>query len=192
MRPRRQADPTAAEERRKALEFAAGVTAKLNARLSLYAQAGYEFAVGGTNGGRRQGIKGDLGLRLNFGQPPTPVAPAVIPAPAAARSYLVFFDWDKATLTDRARQIIAQAAAASTKVEYTRIEVNGHTDTSGTARYNQGLSVRRAEAVVAELVRDGVPRNVISIQGFGNTRLLVTTGPGVREPQNRRVEIVLQ
>jgi OOP family OmpA-OmpF porin len=104
----------------------------------------------------------------------------------------VFFDWDKYNLTDRARQIISEAAANSTKVQYTRIEVNGYTDTSGTPKYNQGLSVRRAQAVAAELVKDGVPRNAISIQGFGDTHLLVPTGPGVREPQNRRVEIIIR
>ena len=104
----------------------------------------------------------------------------------------MFFDWDKYNLTDRARQIIAEAAQNSTRVQYTRIEVNGYTDTSGSARYNQGLSVRRAEAVAAELVRDGVPRNAISIQGFGETHLLVPTGPNVREPQNRRVEIIIR
>jgi OmpA-OmpF porin, OOP family len=135
-----------------------------------------------------------LGLRYNFGQTPPPPAPAPVaaPAPAPARSYLVFFDWDKATLTDRARQIIKDAADNSTRVQYTRIEVNGYTDTSGTPRYNQGLSVRRAQAVQAELVRDGVPNEAISIQGFGDTHLLVSTGPGVREPQNRRVEIVIR
>ena len=84
-----------------------------------------------------------------------PTAP--VPAAAAARSYLVFFDWDKATLTDRARQIVKEAADNSTRVQYTRIEVNGYTDTSGTQQYNQGLSVRRARAVQAELVKDGVP-----------------------------------
>lgn len=137
-----------------------------------------------------------LGLRYAFNQPaprpapaPTPVA---APAPAPSRSYLVFFDWDKATLTDRARQIIREAAENSTRVQYTRIEVNGYTDTSGTPQYNQGLSVRRARAVAAELVRNGVPQNAISIQGFGETNLLVPTGPGVREPQNRRVEIIIR
>jgi OmpA-OmpF porin, OOP family len=135
-----------------------------------------------------------VGIRYNFGvaPPPPPPAPAAVPAQAPARSYLVFFDWDKATLTDRARQIIREAADNSTKVQYTRIEVNGYTDTSGTPRYNQGLSVRRAQAVAAELVKDGVPRNAISIQGFGDTHLLVPTGPGVREPQNRRVEIIIR
>jgi outer membrane protein OmpA-like peptidoglycan-associated protein len=104
----------------------------------------------------------------------------------------VFFDWDKATLTDRARQIIREAAENSTRVQYTRIEVNGYTDTSGTPQYNQRLSVRRAESVAAELVKNGVPRNAITIQGFGETRLLVPTGPNVREPQNRRVEIIIR
>src|SRR5271165_4836041 len=134
-----------------------------------------------------------FGVRYNFGvaPPPAPVAAPVPPAPVS-RSYLVFFDWDKAVLTDRAREIVSEAAANSTKVQYTRIEVNGYTDTSGTPKYNQGLSVRRAQAVAAELVKDGVPKAAISIQGFGETHLLVQTGPGVREPQNRRVEIIIQ
>jgi OmpA-OmpF porin, OOP family len=135
-----------------------------------------------------------LGVRyaFNAAAPLPPPAPVQAPAPAPARSYLVFFDWDRADLTDRARQIIAEAAQNSTRVQYTRIQVNGYTDTSGTPAYNQRLSVRHAESVAAELVRDGVPRSEISIQGFGETHLLVPTGPGVREPQNRRVEIIIQ
>ena len=136
-----------------------------------------------------------LGLRYAFYVPrpsievPTPQA---APTPQASRTYLVFFDWDRADLTDRARQIIAEAAQATTRTQVTRIEVSGNTDTTGSAQYNQGLSVRRAQNVAAELVRDGVPRAAITTQGFGFSRLLVPTGPGVREPQNRRVEIVLR
>ena len=138
-----------------------------------------------------------FGVRYAFNAPPpaaTPMAPTPVaaPAPAPARSYLVFFDWDKSNLTDRARSIIKEAADNSTRVQVTRIEVNGYTDTSGTPAYNQGLSTRRAQAVAGELVRDGVPQNVINIQGFGETHLLVSTGPGVREPQNRRVEIIIR
>jgi OmpA-OmpF porin, OOP family len=134
-----------------------------------------------------------IGLRYAFGAPPPPPPPVPVaaPAPAPARSYLVFFDWDRADLTDRARQIIADAAAGSTKVQYTRLEVNGYTDTSGTPTHNQALSVRRAQAVAAELVKDGVPESAIAIQGFGQTHLLVPTGANVREPQNRRVEIII-
>jgi OOP family OmpA-OmpF porin len=135
-----------------------------------------------------------IGVRYAFGIQPPPMAPvdAPAPAPAAARSYLVFFDWDKYNITDRARQIIADAAASSKKVAYTKIETNGYTDTSGTAKYNQALSIRRAQAVAAELVRNGVPKAAIAITGFGDTHPLVATGPGVREPQNRRVEILIR
>jgi outer membrane protein OmpA-like peptidoglycan-associated protein len=138
-----------------------------------------------------------VGMRYAFNTAPPPVTaapptPVAAPAPAPSRSYLVFFDWDKSTLTDRARSIIKEAADNSTHVQYTRIEVNGYTDTSGTPQYNQGLSIRRAQAVGGELVRDGVPAGSIGIQGFGETHLLVPTGAGVREPQNRRVEIIIR
>lgn len=136
-----------------------------------------------------------LGLHYAFNVAPPPAeAPAATPTPVAeaARTYLVFFDWDRADLTPRARQVVAEAARATTRTQITRIEVNGYTDTSGTAAYNQGLSVRRGQSVANELVRDGVPRPAISIQGYGQTRLLVPTADGVREPQNRRVEIILR
>ena len=153
----------------------------------------YATALGGFNGAEQYNHSGIVGVRYAFNAAPPPPPPApVAPAPAAARSYLVFFDWDRADLTDRARQIIAEAARNSTSVQYTRIQVNGYTDTSGTPQYNQRLSVRRAQNVAAELVKDGVPRQAISIQGFGETHLLVPTGPNVREPQNRRVEIIIQ
>ena len=134
-----------------------------------------------------------VGLRYAFNAappPPPPVAPAAAPAPA--RTYLVFFDWDRANLTDRARQIIGEAAQNSRVAQVTRIEVSGHADRSGTPQYTQRLSQRRADAVAAELERQGVPRNAMTIQAFGESRPLVPTADGVREPQNRRVEIVLQ
>jgi len=145
-----------------------------------------------------------LGLRYALWQPkqaPAPVAEPMAPPPVVAappapvvetRTYLVFFDWDRADLTARAKQIVAEAATASTHVATTRIEVNGYTDLSGTAAYNQRLSVRRAESVEAELVKDGVAQNEIAIHGYGESNPLVPTAKGVREPQNRRVEIILK
>ena len=103
----------------------------------------------------------------------------------------MFFDWDRADLTERARAIVATAAQASTQAQTTRIAVNGYTDLSGTKAYNQRLSIRRAQSVQAELVRDGVAKTEISIHGYGESNPLVPTAPGVREPQNRRVEIIL-
>jgi OOP family OmpA-OmpF porin len=136
-----------------------------------------------------------VGLRYAFNTPsppPPPPAPMVAPAPAPARTYLVFFDWDKYNLTPRAKEIIAEAASNSTHVQYTQIQVNGYTDTSGSASYNMGLSIRRAKSVQAQLIADGVPASAISIAGYGDTHLLVPTGPNVREPQNRRVEIIIK
>ena len=138
-----------------------------------------------------------VGLRYAFHvtppPPPAPApAPAAAPAPAPARSYLVFFDWDSVALSARARQIIAEAAQNSTRVAVTRIEVAGYADRTGAATYNLALSRRRAETVAAELVAKGVAKQSIDIQAFGDTKPLVPTAAGVREPQNRRVEIVLR
>ena len=141
-----------------------------------------------------------VGVAYAFNSPPPPPPPAPAeapPVPAPARTYLVFFDWDKSFLTPRARQIVAEAASNSAHVQMTSIEVNGYADTSHALAgrrgedYNLRLSMRRADAVRAELIRDGVPANVIMVHGFGDTHLLVPTGPNAREPQNRRVEIIL-
>ena len=90
-------------------------------------------------------------------------------APAAPPSFMVLFDWDRSNLSAQALNTIKQAAGAYKAKGNARITATGHTDTSGAPAYNMALSLRRAE------------------QG-----LLVQTGPSVREPQNRRVEIVIQ
>ncbi|MCB5943608.1 OmpA family protein [Acidocella sp. KAb 2-4] len=158
----------------------------------------YRFPGIGTKIGQESSHTFLIGLRYQlFNAPaaapaPAPApAPMAAPAPAPAKTYLVFFDWDKYNLTPRATQIIAQAASDSKTQNVTTLDVSGYTDTSGTAVYNQGLSERRAKAVAAQLVTDGVPASEIEIHAYGETHLLVPTGPNVREPQNRRVEIVL-
>ena len=129
-----------------------------------------------------------VGFRYAFNQAPLRAAEPI--ADLGAKTFLVFFDHNKYDLTSQARGIVQSAAAYSTRTQYTRIDVDGNADTSGSPGYNIGLSQRRAEAVQAELIRDGVPANAIAVHAFGDTKLLVPTGPGVREPQNRRVEIV--
>lgn len=126
-------------------------------------------------------------------------APAQQPAPALAavpmvgpRSYTVFFEFDKSTISEDANRILIQAAESAKSGEFTRIQATGHTDTMGTARYNMALSIRRANAVRDVLVREGIPATQIVVIGRGETQLLVPTPDQVKEPRNRRVEIVIE
>ena len=131
-----------------------------------------------------------LGLQLKFGS--TPAAPPPPPPVVAPPSFMVFFDWDRANLSAQALNTIKQAAGAYKTKGNARITATGHTDTSGAPAYNMALSLRRANAVKDALVREGVPATAIAVVGRGEQGLLVQTGPNVREPQNRRVEIVIQ
>jgi outer membrane protein OmpA-like peptidoglycan-associated protein len=88
------------------------------------------------------------------------------------------------------REVIGLAAQAFKAGAPVTVQVTGFTDTSGSADYNQRLSERRANAVAAVLVQDGVPQTNLVVTGRGENDLRVPTPNGVREPQNRRVEIV--
>jgi outer membrane protein OmpA-like peptidoglycan-associated protein len=118
-----------------------------------------------------------------------PPAPVAAPAPL---NYLVFFDFNRSDLTGDARKIIHEAADHAAKAGTTKLTVTGHTDTVGSDAYNMRLSRRRALSVQKELVHDGVPAGEIAIFAKGKRELLVPTADGVKEPQNRRVQIVLE
>ncbi|AWK89084.1 OmpA family protein [Azospirillum thermophilum] len=138
------------------------------------------------------------GLRYSFGAPARAM-PAVATAPAAPMEqqrpqteYLVFFDWDKANITPASDKIIGDAAAAAGQVRAVGIHVIGHTDTSGAPAYNQKLSLRRAEAVRRALIAKGVTATQITVEGKGESQLMTQTGPNVREPSNRRAQILIR
>ena len=105
--------------------------------------------------------------------------------------FLVFFDLNEATLTPEAGRVVARAAQDYRQGGTPQITVTGHTDTSGSAAYNLELSKRRAESVAQALESEGVPATSIATVGRGEEDLLVPTANGVREPRNRRVEIVV-
>jgi OmpA-OmpF porin, OOP family len=126
-----------------------------------------------------------------FAPPPAPVPVAEPSAPATptAQAFLVFFDWDRAEITPAGMDIVRQAANAYKAGGSVRIQVVGYTDLSGSAGYNQRLSVRRADNVAHALANLGVARGDMAVSGRGESDPRVPTPPGVREPQNRRVEI---
>ena len=129
-------------------------------------------------------------VQVKFGAAPAPPPPP--PPMVTPPSFMVFFDWDRSNLSAQALATIKQAADAYKSKGSARITATGHTDTSGPEAYNMALSLRRANAVKDALVREGVPATAITVIGKGESQLLVQTGDGVREPQNRRVEIVIQ
>jgi OmpA-OmpF porin, OOP family len=127
--------------------------------------------------------------------PPPPPAPKVVaappPPPPPVTTYIVFFDFNKANLTDKAQEVVAEAVKTAKTNGFVKVQVVGHTDTVGTDKYNQTLSIARAQSVKDEMVRLGLGADGIAIEGKSFHDPLVATGPGVREPQNRRAVIDL-
>jgi OmpA-OmpF porin, OOP family len=120
---------------------------------------------------------------------PVPV-PVPVPAPVCEKGpYIVFFDWDKSDITPEAATILDSAVTAYGNCANVPIMLAGYTDRSGSTQYNQGLSERRNSSVTGYLTSHGVPGSAISSQGFGESNNRVPTADGVRELQNRRVEI---
>ena len=127
--------------------------------------------------------------------PPAAATPsAVVPpaAPLANAVYFVFFDFDKSAITPAAQDILNTVVSDARRTNASRLNVVGHTDTSGSPAYNQRLSERRASAVREALVQRGVPSGQIATRGLGESQPLIATGDGVREPSNRRAEVRFQ
>ncbi|WP_426254990.1 OmpA family protein [Sphingomonas sp. DC2300-3] len=145
------------------------------------------------------------GITYNFGSPtppPPPPAPPPAPEPTPAPPppvaeaptcspgpFIVFFEWNKSDITPEAASILDNAVSQYQNCNNAQVMVAGYTDTSGTPKYNLGLSQRRADSVKAYMTSHAVPATQISTEAFGETRLRVQTADGVREVQNRRVEI---
>ena len=144
------------------------------------------------------------GLTYNFYTPPAPlvevapipevtttpevaVAPQVVCSPGP---FIVFFEWDKSDVTPEAASILDNAVTQYQSCGNAQVMLAGHADKSGAPAYNVGLSQRRADTVKAYLAGHGIADTVISTEAFGESRPRVDTADGVREVQNRRVEVM--
>lgn len=119
-------------------------------------------------------------------------APAPEPPPAPepiARDYLVYFNFDQFAIRPDTASILDRVVLAIVELDSGRVSLIGHTDTAGPAEYNQKLSVERALAVKDYLEARGIPAAILATSGKGETDPRVPTPDGVREQENRRVEI---
>jgi outer membrane protein OmpA-like peptidoglycan-associated protein len=137
-----------------------------------------------------------VGLRYGYdAPPPAPIVespPPPPPPPAAPKQFIVFFGFNKCNITAEADAVLSEAASAAKSSGSASVRIVGHTDTVGSAEYNQKLSECRADAAKSNLVGKGVSEGAISTSGKGEAELMVQTGDGVKEPQNRRATVDLQ
>lgn len=116
-------------------------------------------------------------------------APPVTPMAPEDAKYLVFFDFDSSKVDQGGNSVLESVAAEIAKQNISSVNVIGHADTSGSKKYNQRLSMKRANAVRKALEARGVNANLLSVDSRGEDEPMVATADGVREPANRRVEI---
>ena len=132
---------------------------------------------------------------LRYNQSECPVqqqaAPVVVSGcPEQYRQEIIYYEFDKGQSAET-RNAINRVLDIGQFCNVQGIRVVGHTDTSGSAAYNLGLSKRRANDALEELVRQGVSRNLIVSEGQGETNPFIDSGDGVREQLNRRTEVLL-
>ena len=123
--------------------------------------------------------------------PPPPPAPPAPPPPPPCNTgpYIVFFDFDESAITADAATILDNAVTAYANCGAARVMLAGHTDRAGSVQYNMGLAQRRNASVQNYLSGRGIPAARISSEAFGESQPRVPTADGVRELQNRRVEV---
>jgi outer membrane protein OmpA-like peptidoglycan-associated protein len=105
--------------------------------------------------------------------------------------FVVYFEWDRSNLNQAALETIDAAVTRARQCNVSGVVVVGHTDTSGSPTYNQGLSERRAGVVRDALVARGIAAGSITTQARGETDLARATRDGVREPLNRRTAVTI-
>jgi OmpA-OmpF porin, OOP family len=125
-------------------------------------------------------------------EPKAASLPVVVPTPQSV-TYKAdsFFDFDKTSLKPEGTAGLLQMLEQAKGSNIEEIRVEGHTDAIGSEGYNLKLSIRRAEAVKAFLVKQGVPANIVKTEGFGETQPVADNATSKGRAQNRRVMVEL-
>ena len=116
------------------------------------------------------------------------VASAGVPAQSASAPTYIFFDWGKGELSTDATAIL-DGVAERYRAAPGPMLIDGHSDRSGPAGPNLASSRKRAEIARDYLAAHGIPASAMRVRAYGTAAPIIATEDGVREVQNRRVEI---
>ena len=122
-------------------------------------------------------------------------AALIAAAPASACAPVtVYFDWNSSVLSDESKAALERLAVtlAWKGPDLAHLLLTSHTDTSGSPAANRAIALKRAEAVRRVLTSLHVPEHLITVQTVGEHQPRVATARNVREPRNRRVELLIQ
>ena len=103
----------------------------------------------------------------------------------------ITFSFDDATLNSSFTPTLNKLASTMNQYNQNTITIAGHTDSKGSASYNQGLSRDRAYAVANYLTARGVPANRINVVAYGESRPVADNNTDYGRQQNRRVELTI-
>jgi outer membrane protein OmpA-like peptidoglycan-associated protein len=112
--------------------------------------------------------------------------------PSQPKSFLLYFEWDSTNIVESSKNEFGNILEKIEENKPTYIDVIGHTDTAGDSAYNKKLSLQRAQSIVESLIQNGVSKEIISINYYGEAIPIVKTKDGVANSKNRRVEVILK
>lgn len=101
----------------------------------------------------------------------------------------ITFATDSSDVNARFYEVLNSVALVLQEYDRTLVDIYGHTDSTGSAQYNQQLSQRRAQSVAQYLVGQGVNGQRLLVQGMGESQPIATNDTAAGREQNRRVEI---
>lgn len=117
---------------------------------------------------------------------------AIAAGPTPPVTFVLYFEQGTNALTPDSLALLDQVLRTVGQRKLPQVEISGHTDRSGSASFNDRLALDRASIVGQEMLRRGVPEQVVTIESYGERAPIIPTPDGVSEPLNRRVEIVVR
>lgn len=112
--------------------------------------------------------------------------------PPESISFILYYEEGSTVVVPESRETLLELFAEVAKRQAVEVQVTGHTDTVGSEAYNDRLSNERAKAIKDSLIKQGLKASFVRAVGRGERELLIPTPDNVREPRNRRVQVIVR